>query len=276
MKKRIVAIILTYNSQKNIKETILSAKKISQDVIIVDSYSKDKTIKIVKRLNCRVIRRKFKNYSDQRNFIIKKCDKIYEWQLHLDADEVLSSEAIKNIKTIIKTNDSNHSYLIKRQVYFMNTKLVFGGASNWHLRLFPSKNTQCENKLYDQHFVSKLGSKKIKGVLNDKNNQSLYDWINSHNNWSSLAVKKQVKSKNLLKANFFGDSIQRNRFIRNFLSIFPIGIKGFLYFFIKYIILLGFLHGRAGFIFYFLNSFWFQTLCDAKKYELTLNKNNKK
>ena len=72
MKKKIAIIILSYNSDHIIKKTILAAKKISNNIIIVDSFSRDKTLKIAKSFNCKIIKRKFINYAKQRNFIIKK------------------------------------------------------------------------------------------------------------------------------------------------------------------------------------------------------------
>ena len=100
MKNNIVIIILTFNSEKVIKKTILAAKKISKNIVVLDSYSTDNTIKIIKKLKCKIFKRKFINYSNQRNFIIKKYNDLFEWQLHLDCDEVLSDTLIKNIKVV--------------------------------------------------------------------------------------------------------------------------------------------------------------------------------
>ena len=98
-------------------------------------------------------------------------------------------------------------------------------------RLFPSKSTICEHKKYDQHFISKLKTKKIKGPLLDNNIKNLSDWTSMHNKWSSLASnEKKENSTNLVKSNFFGNSIERNRFIKNTISLLPIGIKGFFLF----------------------------------------------
>ena len=118
MKKKIAVVILTNTCEKIIKNTINKAKKITKNVIIVDSGSKDKTLNIVKKMKCKIYKRKFKNYSDQRNYIIKKCNKIYEWQLHIDSDEILSEKLIKNIKSTIKNGNNNYSYIIKRDVFF--------------------------------------------------------------------------------------------------------------------------------------------------------------
>ena len=124
MKKKIAIIILTFNSEAIIKRTILAAKKISKDVVICDSFSKDSTIKIARSLHCKIVYRNFTTYTAKRNYIIKKYNKLYDWQLHLDADEILSKKLIKNINRIVRSNDKNYSYLIKRQPYFLKKNFL--------------------------------------------------------------------------------------------------------------------------------------------------------
>ena len=109
MKKKIVTIILTFNSETTIKKVILTAKKISKNVVICDSFSNDGTIKIAKSLHCKIFYKKFTNYAATRNYIIRKCNRLYDWQLHLDADEILTNNLIKNINRIVHYNDKNYS-----------------------------------------------------------------------------------------------------------------------------------------------------------------------
>ena len=71
MKKKIATVILTFNSEAIIKKTILAAKKISKNVVICDSFSKDSTIKIARSLNCKIFYKKFTNYTAKRNYIIR-------------------------------------------------------------------------------------------------------------------------------------------------------------------------------------------------------------
>ena len=123
MKSKVAIIILSYNSDYIIKKTILSAKKISGNVILVDSFSTDKTLKIAKSLNCKIIKKKFVNYAEQRNFVIKKYNNLCNWQLHIDADEIMNKELIKNIKIIINSKEKNFVYLLKRKVVFMKKLL---------------------------------------------------------------------------------------------------------------------------------------------------------
>ena len=268
MKKKIVAVILTFNSEAIIKKTILSAKKVSKNIVILDSFSNDNTLKIARSLKCKIFKKKFVNYSSQRNYIIKKCNSLFEWQLHLDSDEILSKKLIKNINKIVNSNEKNYSYLIKRQPYFLKKKLYFGGSSNWHLRLFPSKTTIAESENYDQHFKSKLKSKNISGKLYDLNIKNLTEWIASHNRWSTLEKKdKRNNLKSSVQPKLFGNSIERLRFFKFVYYLFPSLIRPFLLFLYKYFILLGFLDGKIGFYYCFFNSLWFRILIDAKKYE---------
>ena len=104
--KKIAIIFLTHNSETNIHNSIKSAQKISNDIYVVDSFSKDTTTLIGKELGCKIFKRKFINYSDQRNWIIRKLNKKYLWQLHLDADEVVDKELVKSINQVINKKKS--------------------------------------------------------------------------------------------------------------------------------------------------------------------------
>ena len=269
MKKKIAIIILSYNSDHIIKKTILAAKKISNNIIIVDSFSRDKTLKIAKSFNCKIIKRKFINYAKQRNFIIKKYNNLCNWQLHVDADEILTEELIQNIKSVINSNKKNSVYLIKRKVIFMKKLLNFGGTSNWHLRLFPSGTTSVENLKYDQHFISNKSKKYLSGHILDHVAKDISSWIASHNKWSSsdAQIIKTV-SKKTVNPNFFGNSIEKRRFYKKIYNNFPFSLlKPIILFLYKYIFLFGFLDGRIGFYYCFLNSLWFKTLVEIKKIE---------
>ena len=276
MKKKIATVILTFNSEAVIKKTILAARKISKNIIVCDSFSNDKTTKIARSLHCKIFYKKFTTYAEIRNYIIKKCNKLYDWQLHLDADEILSKKLIKNINKVVDLNDKNYSYLVKRRPYFLNKKLFFGGSSNWHLRLFPSGTTLVEDNNYDQHFKSKLNTKNISGILYDTNIKNLSEWIESHNRWSALEIKdnRSKNLKNKVQMNLFGNSIERLRFFKSIYYLTPSLIRPFILFVYKYFILLGFLDGKIGFYYCFFNSLWFRTLIDAKKYEKNIISKN--
>lgn len=271
MKKKIVIVFLTFNSEKTIRSSILSASRISKNIYVIDSFSNDKTLAICKKLNCKIIKRKFKNYSDQRNWAIKRFNKKYIWQLHLDADEILNLNAVKSIKKIILSKKKIATvFLIKRKSYFLNTLLNYPGINNWHLRLFKSKHAICENKLYDQHFVSQKKLEKINGYMTDNDKLNLNQWKTKHNKWAKFTAKeisKKIKIKNFQKKN---DPRYLNRILQKIYYILPLYIRPILYFFYRYIFRFGFLDGKIGFLFCFYHALWFRyrvdKYIDNKKY----------
>ena len=86
-------------------------------VYIVDSYSKDKTLKIAKKYKCKIFKRNFDNFSNQRNYCLSKNTKKFNWILFLDADEYLSLNLKKEISDVINSNKFD-AYKIKRRFIF--------------------------------------------------------------------------------------------------------------------------------------------------------------
>tara|TARA_B110000196_G_scaffold318731_1_gene334805 strand:+ start:28 stop:852 length:825 start_codon:yes stop_codon:yes gene_type:complete len=270
LKKNLVTIILTFNSEKILNKNITSCKKLKGDILIIDSFSNDKTIKIAKKHNCKIIKRKFKNYSDQRNFAIKHANKFYEWQLHLDSDEILSKKSIDFINKFNITHEKKKfSYIIKRKVFFLDKEIKFGLSSSYHLRFFPSNSTIVSKDKYDQHFISKLESRKIPGYMNDYQDKDLDEWIALHNRWSNLAIDDEEnwgKNKNNHKTFY----IAHRTTTKKLLLKLPFNLGPILIFLIRYFLFLGFLDGKIGFYYIFMQSLWFRTLIKAKIYEKNL------
>ena len=277
MKKKISIIILSFNSEKTISRSIKSCKKISKNVFIIDSFSNDSTIKICKKLKCKIYKHKFKNYSDQRNWAINKFKKISLWQLHLDADDVLDIKAINSIKKKIKTN-SDKAFLIKREEYFLNQKMIYTGKNFWHLRLFKPINTMCENTLYDQHFITKDKLGKLDGCIQDNGNENLKQYINKMKRWAKYEAKSHFINKDKNKIFIFSrlDPRAKTRSFKNTYYQFPRYIRVFIYFIYRYFFKLGFLDGYIGFLFFFYQGFLFRFMVDIEIGKLINIKNNYK
>lgn len=266
-----VVVILTFNSASIIRETVSQALKVSPHVFAVDSHSSDGTPAILEALGCTVVQRPFSNYSDQRNWAIAQVEKSYDWQLHLDADEVLDEEAVGEIKALLSGTPRFDAYLIRRRDYFMGKMLRHSGVNPWHLRLFKSGVGRCEARLYDQHFISQAATGRLNGFMHDKNSALLTQWIASHNRWSDAEAKEKLGPRALaddvLKPRLMGDARERTRFIKEVYYKLPTGVRSLSYFVYRYIFRLGFLDGTAGFYFAFFQALWFRMLVDAKMYE---------
>jgi len=100
MGEKLSVLIITLNEEKHLGKCLQSVKEIADEVIVVDSGSTDKTVKIAKEFGARVFYRKFDNFANQKNYALSKAK--FDWILSLDADEVISKELSQEIKEELK------------------------------------------------------------------------------------------------------------------------------------------------------------------------------
>lgn len=267
-----IVVVLTFNCEAVVGQTLAQAKKLCERPFVVDSFSTDATPSIVAAAGCELVQRRFENYAAQRNWAITAVRERAAWQLHLDADEVLDDRAVAEIARVVNGEHGTHrAYMLRRVDYFMGRQLRFSGVNPWHLRLFRSGDGACENRLYDQHFVSGSPAARLQGRMHDKNALSLSDWTARHNRWSDLEAdeigRRGPAATGLLQARLAGDPRERTRALKGAYYRMPGGLRALAYFAYRYILRLGFLDGREGFYFAVLQAFWFRVLVDAKAYE---------
>jgi glycosyltransferase involved in cell wall biosynthesis len=265
-------VILTFNCESIIPQTLAQALRLCPSPFVVDSFSTDRTVEIARAAGCEVVQRPFENYAAQRNWAIDALRGHCDWQLHLDADEVLDDTAVAEIARLVSADNARHdAYLLRRVDYFMGRRLRHSGVNPWHLRLFRDGHGRCESRLYDQHFVSDRPTGRMVGLMHDKTAVSLSDWTIRHNRWSDLEVaellRQQPSDSGLLRARLLGDPRERTRAIKGLYYRLPGGLRSLAYFFYRYFFRLGFLDGREGLYFALLQAFWFRVLVDAKSYE---------
>jgi hypothetical protein len=238
---------------------------------VVDSNSSDATVAIATALGCHVVQRPFKHYADQRNWAIDEFGHGTEWQLHLDADEVLDALAIAEIKRVLAAPNGASGFIFRRRTYFLGRALRFGGADNFHLRLFRSGTARCEDRLYDQHFVSERPGVRVRGLLHDMNVGSLTEWTARHNRWSDMEaaelLRPNTEGVGQIKARMSTDPRERRRLYKGRYYKAPPVLRVMLLFAYRYVLQGGFLDGRAGFFYAFFQVLWFRMLVDAKLHE---------
>jgi glycosyltransferase involved in cell wall biosynthesis len=272
-------IILTYNEENRIKKVLDSIKSITNNVFVVDSYSKDNTINILNEYKINHVEHPFKDYSKQRNWAQENEPFNNDWVMHLDADEPITKELEGWLLNDFNIEKNNYNgFMFSRKTYFLGKWIKYGGQyPNFHLRLYKKEFGKCEDKAYDQHFVlTNRMSKEIDNAdIYNTVAESIDDLILSHNRWATSEANEIISNiKNIgeVKPNLFGNSIEKKRWLK--VKIFqnsPLFLRSFMYFIYRYIIKLGFLDGKEGFIFYVLQSFWFRFVVDAKVYEIEKN-----
>lgn len=228
MEVKLSVVIITLNEEKNIERCLKSILEISDDILVVDSFSTDKTEEICQKYGVRFIQNTFLGHIEQKNFAITQAK--YPHILSLDADEALD-EKLKN--TIIKIKN-NWEF----DGYYMNRLTNYCGQWIWHcgwypdkkLRLWDSRKGQWEgNNPHDKYemFDGDKTTVKLKGNILHYSYYSVDEHIKQTNYFAEIMAKSLFKRP------------KKSSFINRFLS------PAFR-FFRDYILLLGFLDGKAG------------------------------
>jgi glycosyltransferase involved in cell wall biosynthesis len=267
---RPAVIVLTLNSEETLGATLDQARRVSDEIFVVDSGSKDRTVEVARTAGAEVVEHPFEHYGAQRNWAIDNLPVRGTWQLHLDADEWMNDRLVEEILSL--PEDSPESgYLLPRYVKFLGRVMRHGGMSpTWHLRLFRSGVGRCEERKYDQHFLLLHGTTvQLPGEIIDDNRMSLSEWTARHNRWADHEVAELGNrgTGDRVQADARGNPIERKRHLRERYNRMPLFVRPFCIFIYRYFFRLGFLDGTEGLIFWTLQTFWFRFLVDAKIWE---------
>lgn len=276
---KLSVIILTYNEEKHLEHCLESVKQVADEIIVVDSFSTDKTKEIAEKYGAKFFEHEFTNQAEQFNWALDNVSISGEWILRLDADEYLTPDLGKELQnTKLYENTNITGFYIKRKVIFMERWIKHGGYyPTWILRLFKKGKARSESREMDEYIILKEG---VVGYLKndfvDENTNDLYWWTDKHNKFSSREIEAILKTEKETYREVDGDPLgtptERKRWWKESVYMgMPLFVRAWGYFLYRYIFRLGFLDGKEGLIFHFLQGFWYRFLVDAKLYERTRN-----
>jgi len=137
---KLSVVIITFNEERNIERCLLSVQELADEILVVDSFSKDKTLEICKKYNVRLIQNPFEGHIQQKNFAMQQAQ--FDWILSLDADEALSEELSKSIAHI--------KSISKQEVnlFEMNRLTNYCGAWVKHCGWYPDTKVRLVNRQF--------------------------------------------------------------------------------------------------------------------------------
>ncbi|MBZ0093870.1 MAG: glycosyltransferase family 2 protein [Sulfuricella sp.] len=268
----ISVIILTYNEKPNIRTCLGSIADLTDDIIIVDSFSTDETLDICKEFGCRIFQNPFINQAHQFNWALDQVVIKYDWVLRLDADEIVPDKLKAEMRSTVGKEAGVNGYHLNRRMIWMNRWLKHGRMyPHYILRLFRKGCGHYELKTEEHLIVSGSTAYMKNDFLEDNRNNTLDYFTLKHIKTAIGELEELLRPVPLdvyVAPSLFGKKINRTRWLKERLySCAPLFVRPFLYFFYRYIICLGFLDGKPGLIWHVLQAFWYRFYIDAKVYE---------
>lgn len=214
MLNQITPLILTYNEAPNIERTLQKLTWAKQ-IVIVDSYSTDKTLDILSTYSqIQLFQRKFDTFAQQCNFGLTKIET--EWVLSLDADYILAQEVIEEINTL-EDIPSVNSYIVRFK-YCVYGKPLRG-------TLYPPRKVlyRKEKAIYRDdghaHRVEVIGeSVRLKSYIYHDDRKSLTHWLQAQDRYMIIEAKKLLETPNHELT--FGDRIRKTKILGPWVILF--------------------------------------------------------
>ncbi|NBC83782.1 MAG: glycosyltransferase [Bacteroidetes bacterium] len=223
-------VIITYNEEKNIARCLNSVKDIADEIVIVDSFSTDNTKEVCKEYGVRFIEHTFEGYIEQKNRARMQAK--HDYVLSLDADEALSDELIKNIKSLRKQGFTKDGYTFNRLTNYCGKWVRHTG---WYpdvkLRLWHKEKGQWEGMNPHDKFQMKPGS----SVSHVKGDMLHYSYHSMNQHLTQMVTFAQISAESKFRK---GKKT----------SLFLLLIRPWFIFIKKYFLKKGFLDGYYGFV----------------------------
>ncbi len=308
MEWNISVIILSYNEEIHIERCINSVVALAAPVFVVDSFSSDNTWELAKQSGAVIFQNKWENnHAVQFNWALQNLPIKTEWVLRLDADEYLTDELVEEIKQKLSGLPADVSGIVlplKR--VFLGREMRYGVGCVKLMRLFKFGKAVCEQRLMDEH-IELLEGKAVEfeHPFADHNLNDLSWWTQKHVGYAlrealdlldmelgilsgSTVPQSGTGSIRLCPAGYGGQVAPDGAGSKGFKSVggglvgqaavkrakkmryvrLPLFWRSALYFFVRYVVKGGFLDGKEGFLWHFLQGWWYRALVDAKIFEI--------
>ena len=272
----LTTIILTYNEELHIRRCLENICPLSKKVYVVDSPSTDRTVDICKEFpNVEVVVHPYPgNQAAQFNWALDHLPIDTAWVLRLDADEYLLPELLEEIRRKLPVMpDDVTGVEMKRRHIFMGRWMKHGVYPVVLMRMFRTGYARCEERLMDEHLVLNEGrALLLDHDFCDHSLVALSAYCTKHLLYARREAAELLADAYGLKrtsdipegTHTMGRQAMEKRRKKHTYSRLPLFWRSFAYFCYRYIVKGGFLDGKEGFLFAFIQGWWYRTIVDAK------------
>lgn len=270
----LTVVVLTFNEERNLKACLDSVQGWATRVVVVDSGSTDATVSIARAAGADVETHQFETHARQWQWALAHLPLETDWVLGLDADQRVTRELREEIQRLLTSDTIAHGAFVRRRQVFRGKWIRYGGYyPKYLLKLFRRSSVSVdENDLVDHHFVVDGPTINLQSdIIEDNRNEAeIAVWTAKHNRYAVLQARQELSSAEagVGAAAILGSPDQRIRWLKQRWARLPLFVRPCLYVFYRYVLRLGFLDGKQGFIFHVLQAFWYRLLVDINIDEL--------
>lgn len=244
------------------------------DVVVVDSYSMDRTEEICRQRGARFFQRTFDGFGSQRNWALDNIETRHNWVLILDADERVTLALAEEFgRALCDSPRDTAAYGIKRRFHFWGQWMRHSSHyPTWVVRLIHKDRVRYVNRGHAETQIidGRLGY--LDSDLVDENRKGLHEWFERHNRYSSAEATFEVADSAgpTFRQFWSGGPLERRAAIKRLVRELP--GRALWYFLYSYVLKRGFLDGRAGLVFCLLKTVYQHMIVikkvEARRYEL--------
>jgi glycosyltransferase involved in cell wall biosynthesis len=247
----ISVLILTKNEEVNIARCIASVQW-SNDIVVFDSFSTDRTVELATAAGARVIQHAFVDYGSQRE-AARQVKYRNPWVLAVDADEQPAAELVAEMQRTVAANPAAAAYRMRRRDYFQGRWIKHCTLyPSWFLRLYRPDRIRYEPRAVHEYPTVDGPVGELSGhLIHDNFSKGLEDWYHRHVKYAVLEGAENVRVLNDPSSKIdlpglvsFSDPVRRRRALKALAMRLP--FRPLLRFIYMYVLRGGFLDGAAG------------------------------
>ena len=199
---KLSVVIIAFNEEDRLEDALKSCMDIADEIVVVDSFSTDKTVEIAEQYGAKIYKKKFVDYGSQKNYAKDKAE--FPWVLNLDADERISKTLKKEIQKLKQQKEIHaDGFRINRKTYYLGRWIRHSG---WYpdrkLRLFRKDKSQWRGRIHEGLILEGKTSR-LEGDILHFTYRNITDHVNRLNRYSKMQAEDIVaKKKKLLYLRF--------------------------------------------------------------------------
>ena len=262
--------MIVYNEETNLPFALESVVGWAEQVIVVDSFSQDRTVDIARSFGVEVYQNKFINHVQQRNWALEVPAHRHEWSLYIDADERVTPELRTEIGTVlVRVPDEVAGFEMRRRWMYLGRYLRHSGPYPWVLRLLRHGRSRFVPSARGAEYAMVQGKiLRLRSELLHQDNRSLTRWIRNQNlDSTKVALALLEAGGPIALSNATPGEKQEGRWRalgHRVLQKLPLGLHSLALFLYAYLFRRGFLDSWQGLAWCLLHEFGHSFLVDLK------------